>query len=111
MIQIESLGLELPWWLFIFIILGVGTGGLFAAVAINGLVDWIKGQIERLRYRYIYRHRFDKPPLAKCYCLDCQGWHQNKDAPDEGKCWEHAGWVTADCWFCWEAEPRETDRE
>lgn len=69
-------------------------------VLCGGIVTWI----EKLKHRYQYKHRFDKPPTAKCYCIDCVH-HDNKTGlcyrfGEEYRC-------TADNWFCWEAEPRE----
>lgn len=32
----------------------------------------IKEKIERGKWRRVYKHRFDKPPTAKCYCVDCK---------------------------------------
>ena len=104
--MIPILGYEIPWWLFIFVLFGAISGsGLLAIIASEGL-DAMKNYIRHLQYRHMYKHRFDKKPTAKCYCIDCEHWHANENAPDEGKCWDHAGWVTADCWFCWSAEPK-----
>ena len=32
---------------------------------------WVKDKIVMLRWEYKRKHRFDKPPTAKCYCKDC----------------------------------------
>ena len=40
--------------------------------------------------------------LAKCYCKDCYYY-------DDGRCFKHDGWYTAEDWFCWEAEPKIID--
>ena len=37
--------------------------------------------IDEAKFKYRYKHRFDKPPTAKCYCIDC-GYHDNKN----GRC-------------------------
>lgn len=63
--------------------------------------------VDRLKRNYIIKHRFDKPPTAKCFCIDCKH-HSNEtnrcyrfgETTKEYRC-------TADNWFCWEAEPRE----
>lgn len=64
----------------------------------------IKELISKLKWRYKYKHRFDKPPTAKCYCKDCR-MHGN----DTHRCGKFDGWHTADNWFCWDAEPREKE--
>lgn len=69
-------------------------------------VDGIKELIRNLKLRYKQKHRFDKPPIAKCYCVDCN-CHNN----ETGKCYRLQGWHTADNWFCWDATPRTKQEE
>lgn len=64
----------------------------------------IKEHITRLKWEYKYKHRFDKPPTAACYCKDCKR-HNN----ESGECYKFKGWRTADSWFCWDANPLERD--
>jgi len=74
---------------------------LFLGIVIcSGIEKWIG----RLRYNYRIKHRFDKPPTAKCYCADCR-LHDNASK----KCCKFDGWYTADNWFCWDAEPRNKE--
>ena len=61
--------------------------------------------IDRWKWEYQYKHRFDKPPTAKCYCVDCK-YHNN----ESNQCYRFGQTTkeyrcTADNWFCWEAEP------
>lgn len=35
------------------------------------ICDSIENFISTKRYEYMISHRFDTPPLAKCYCIDC----------------------------------------
>ena len=42
-----------------------------AVMAISFLRDLIENRI----HKYRYEHRFDKPPVAKCYCRDCRRWN------------------------------------
>lgn len=61
----------------------------------------ITGLVEEFTYQYQYKHRFDKPPIAACYCRDCNKWD-----PIDGKCSDHCNSrYMADCWFCCFAEP------
>ena len=67
------------------------------------LVELVKSGLENLKRIYKYKHRFDKKPTAKCYCIDCK-YHDNFI----GSCFgfdksQH----TADNWFCWKASPRK----
>ncbi|MBQ6503149.1 MAG: hypothetical protein IJI57_04450 [Flexilinea sp.] len=59
----------------------------------------IREVIRRQRIRYKQQHRFDKPPLAKCYCVDCRKFNQAS-----GEC-RVIGLCMAEDWFCWSAEP------
>lgn len=65
--------------------------------------------IDRWKHNYRIKHRFDKPPTAKCYCVDCR--HHNNVS---NQCYRFGQTTkeyrcTADNWFCWEAEPREKE--
>ena len=60
----------------------------------------IQDGVHEWKRRYRYKHRFDKPPTAECYCIDCKR-HNN----ESGICHKF-NWTTADNWFCWDAEPR-----
>ena len=51
-----------------------------------------------------YKHRFDKPPTAKCYCIDCV-YHDNK----RGRCSSFNEFIADNC-FCWKADPREKEK-
>ena len=77
-------------------------------LAITMLKDFIVDKINDLKRKYKYKHRFDKPPLAKCYCKDCRYYIAKEN---DGNCGVHAGWTVADSWFCWSAEPRSYDSE
>ena len=62
-------------------------------------------KIEELKYDYKVKHRFDKPPLAKCYCKDCK-YHE-----DNGKCYSFTKRHTEDNWFCSWAERKRVENE
>ena len=79
-----------------------GMGFFFFMLGYEVLYDFIK----KLKWQYKYKHRFDKPPLAKCYCKDCRSYFE-----ETGDCAAHTGWKVADNWFCWCAEPRKHDPE
>lgn len=71
------------------------------AVAIQS----VKDKIEDLKYEYRYKHRFDKPPTAKCYCVDCKYYNI-----ETHQCYgfhEDSNRLVADNMFCYRAEPRE----
>lgn len=71
----------------------------------NIITEWIA----ELKHAYRIKHRFDKPPTAKCYCIDCR---RHDDVTKRCYRFEYeSGYqCTADNWFCWEAEPRDKEK-
>lgn len=66
---------------------------------------FITEKIEELKYDYKAKHRFDKPPLANCYCIDCKSYNRENE-----RCYRlNRG--TADNWFCWSAERKQVENE
>lgn len=66
----------------------------------------IKEYISKRKHVYAVKHRFDKPPTAKCYCIDCKSYSKHN-----GACYTHTGWLVADSWFCWSATPKDDVQE
>lgn len=87
-------------------IMGVIALFVLAALAVIFLKDGIGTLIDNLKLKYRQKHRFDKAPTAKCYCIDCV-YHNN----ETGLCCKFETWNTADNCFCWNAEPRKTEEE
>lgn len=75
-------------------------------LVIMNVIYMLKTLIEKLTLKYKQKHRFDKPPTAKCYCVDCV-YHNN----ETGLCCKFETWNTADNCFCWNAEPRKTEEK
>jgi hypothetical protein len=81
--------------------------GISATLTVLIVIGWlliisIISGLKTLKHRWRVKHRFNKPPTAECYCIDCQ-LHDNHN----GVCGGLHGWVTADEWFCWKATPRK----
>ncbi len=87
-------------------IMGVIASFVLVLLVIMNVIYRLKTLIEKLTLKYKQKHRFDKPPTAKCYCVDCV-YHNN----ETGLCCKFETWNTADNWFCWNAEPRKTEEE
>lgn len=68
--------------------------------------DALRNVVREWRWQYKYKHRFDKPPTASCYCIDCK-WHSVKDNQCNNVTW--ADRRTPDNGFCYDAEPRKKD--
>lgn len=75
-----------------FIIAGLGTAVLL-------IYSFLRDFIADKRYKYKIAHRFDKKPIAECYCKDCLEWTNNF-------CNRYESYM-ADCGFCWRAEPKK----
>lgn len=87
------------------IVIGIGTLLAICGCVVVLVVTEIKEAIRELKRIWRYKHRFDKPPTAKCYCKDCK-WHND----ESNRCYkfhEHTNRRTADNAFCCEAEPRK----
>lgn len=74
-----------------------GLGVVFALVCAF-VVSEISDNIKMRRRKYALQHRFDKPPLAKCYCKDCAY------RSGEGICDQFDRYVDQD-FFCRYADP------
>lgn len=102
---------SLPEWIAILVVaMGIFTLCLLLYAIIDGLWKSFKELIQRLIYFVHRKTRFNRKPIAKCYCRDCENWHPH-ECKTEGTCWAHYQWTTADEWFCWDATPRKTERD
>ena len=90
----------------IFTSIGFATVGVFCVVMLLLIVEFISNEIHEAIWIHKYKHRFDKPPTAACYCIDSK-FHG--DDVDLTRCTNRKDVVlqTADEWFCQAAEPKE----
>ena len=90
----------------IFTAIGFATVSIICVVILVAIVDFISNEIHEAIWVHKYKHRFDKPPTAACYCVDCK-FHG--DDVDLTRCTNRKDVVlqTADEWFCQAAEPKE----
>lgn len=87
--------------------LGTVTLIVIASFLFAAIYSELRELIDRCRYNYRVKHRFDKPPTAKCYCIDCK-YHCNETR----RCYRFTETRhTADNWFCWEATPRKEENK
>lgn len=64
------------------------------------LKETISDGINKAKWKYKRKHRFDKPPTAKCYCIDCYFYD-----PDNKECHKFSSYM-ADNEFCSGGEPK-----
>nr|DAO16277.1 MAG TPA: hypothetical protein [Caudoviricetes sp.] len=84
-------------------LVGLTTTTVFCAVIFDYIFFKVIEGVENLKYRYKKKHRYDKPPTAKCYCKDCI-FHKN------GVCSELIKAHTPDEFFCCAAERKENEK-
>lgn len=78
----------------------VAFGIVIIILLLKLIMDFIMYFSNYLKQQYQIRHRFDKPPTAKCYCIDCKYRFTHTD-----QCNKFRGMVVPDDWFCGDAEP------
>ena len=86
-----------------FASIGVLTVIFVAVLALIIATESLEERVKESKRQHTIKHRFDKPPTAKCYCRDCKFW-----IPENGECHvSHTakGYCMADNWFCYSAEP------
>ena len=90
-------------------------GGASLGIAIITLVwllsNIIGDKLKNAKRKRQIKHRFDKPPRAECYCVDCTQYEQYDTALDTefGKCLYHSI-VRSDNDFCSSARPVKNPR-
>lgn len=84
----------------VFVMIGIiATVGMFCMILVS-LFYWLKDIANDLRYNYKIKHRFDKKPVAKCYCRDCYEHSKTGQC-----CLPGSDRYTPDNGFCYEARP------
>ena len=63
-------------------------------------IVFILEKIRDLQRRYECKHRFNKPPIAKCYCKDCCFYAENSWSIKDGHCDYLNLEVISDCFCC-----------
>lgn len=91
----------------IMCVVGIVVCILILLFSLYLLIQTVIEYIHERKWNYIYKHRFDKSPTAKCYCKDCEmhGLSSNRCMlPGSTR-------YTPDNGFCYEAEPRTLAHE
>lgn len=91
-----------------FTIIGFVVVASVIYFSITGLLEAIAEAIRKAKRKYQIKHRFDKPPTAKCYCKDCRFYDEYGDIRPEMK--GYCRWfdfTVDDDWFCCEADPKK----
>lgn len=87
----------------IFAFFGIMALAGCVALVLYAFFEWVKEKIGEMRWKRQYKHRFNKPPIAKCHCVDCKWWSKESNV-----CRQFSnGWCTPDNGFCYRAEPKD----
>ncbi len=86
-----------------FVLLGILFSFVIVGFILIVMFDFIKQKIGELKNHLRIKHRFDKPPLADCYCIDCKSYNRENE-----RCYR-LNRSTANNWFCWNAEPIDVE--
>lgn len=90
----------------------VGAAAILMIIIMFGLFLWnlAAEALGTLKWHYKRKHRFDKPPVAKCYCKDCK-YYSERTYVNICTRGHIENWSIADNYFCWQAEPLLSDPE
>lgn len=55
-----------------FVLFGILFSFVIVGFILIVMFDFIKQKNDELKNYHRIKHRFDKPPLADCYCIDCK---------------------------------------
>lgn len=89
----------------VFMEIGIAVTVILIALLVYGVFVLIQNFIKEQIWTYKYNHRFDKPPLAKCYCKDC---FYHGDFGNKNLCRMH-NYSTYEEHFCSNAKPLDAD--
>lgn len=96
-----------------FILMFIGGCVILVTIAAICILLWeaATDKIRDLKWQYKRKHRFDKPPTAKCYCKDCKYFKVEDGYFNKCTRGHIVNWTIADNDFCWQAEPLKKDPE
>lgn len=86
-----------------FVIIGILFLIVIVGFTLIVILSLIQQKIDELKNYYRIKHRFDKPPLADCYCIDCKSYNRENE-----RCYM-LNRDTANNWFCWNAKPIDVE--
>lgn len=81
---------------------GASTLFIIGLLIVYCVAYFIRESIIDLRWKYKYKHRFDKKPIAKCYCIDCKYHGVNND----NTLCQLTNRHFPNDWFCKDAKPK-----
>ena len=92
-----------------FVIIGMITFLLLVLLFFANIYVSIKDRIKLSIKKYRDKHKFKKPPTAKCYCIACQLWYAHDNDRSMGRCEAWTDYHTSAEEFCSRGFPRDND--
>lgn len=90
---------------------GIGfiTLGVCILLILESIFVSVKQRIHFSIKKYRDKHKFEKPPTAKCYCIGCHLWYAHDKERTGGSCGCWDGYHTSPEEFCSRGFPRDDD--
>ena len=80
--------------------IGLGVLAILIFVVLANIFELAKRRIHLSLKKYRDRHKFEKPPTAKCYCISCGLWYADSEERLSGRCGSWDGYHTSPDEFC-----------
>lgn len=90
-----------------FAIIGICTVSILVLYFFSNIYVSAKDRIKLSIKKYRDKHKFEKPPTAKCYCIGCQLWYAHDNDRSMGRCEAWTGYHTSAEEFCSRGFPRD----
>lgn len=105
-IMVEKIGTEI---LISFAFIGMAAIGVVLLVVVINLIYIIREKVSLIIKKYKDRHKFEKPPIAKCYCIACKLWLADDKDRTSGRCEAWMDYHTSADEFCARGFVRDDD--
>lgn len=93
----------------VFAGIGIITVGTIVVILLASAFVSIRDSIKLRIKKYRDRHKFEKPPTAKCYCIGCHLWYADDKERTMGCCGAWMDYHTSADEFCARGFPRSDD--
>lgn len=86
--------------------IGIMALAIVAFVILANVFVEAKERIHLSIKKYRDKHKFEKPPTAKCYCIGCHLWYADNKERTMGRCGAWMDYHTSPEEFCSRGFPR-----
>ena len=104
--MVEKIGTEI---LIPFAFIGMAAIGSALLIAAINLIYIIREKFSLIIKKYKDRHKFEKPPIAKCYYIACELWLADDKDRTSGRCEVWDSYHTSPDEFCARGFLRDDD--